>query len=190
MKAELAVNGIGYHPSDERMAIRCRDAVLYIVSITSGMRNDEAIGIEVGAWRKELRNGINFCWVTTVEHKTGKGQVEYLVPELTIEALSLLAKYSAPIRKELDEEIRQLASNRDFSYSTEHLLRLEKARKDANKLFLGRNTQGGKVQESHHVEALSGQASNAAFDRIAKAAGSDWPLRTHQCRRTYARCFV
>lgn len=128
--------------------------------------------------------------MTTVEHKTGKGQVEYLVPELTIEALSLLAKYSAPIRKELDEEIRQLASNRDFSYSTEHLLRLEKARKDANKLFLGRNTQGGKVQESHHVEALSGQASNAAFDRIAKAAGSDWPLRTHQCRRTYARCFV
>lgn len=52
MKAELAANGIGYHPSDERMAIRCRDAVLYIVSITSGMRNDEAIGIEVGAWRK------------------------------------------------------------------------------------------------------------------------------------------
>ena len=190
MKAELAVNGIGYHPSDERMSIRCRDAVLYIVSITSGMRNDEAIGIEVGAWRRELRNGVTFCWVATVEHKTGKDRVEYLVPELTLEALTLLARYSAPIRKDLDQEIRQLVSNPELSNSTEHLLRLEKARKDSKKLFLGRNTQGGKVQESYHVEALSGQGSNAAFDRIAKAAGSDWPLRTHQCRRTYARCFV
>ncbi|HFJ9856992.1 TPA: site-specific integrase, partial [Pseudomonas aeruginosa] len=67
MKAELAVSGIGYHPSDERMSIRCRDAVLYIVSITSGMRNDEAIGIEVGAWRREIKNGVKFCWVSTIE---------------------------------------------------------------------------------------------------------------------------
>lgn len=190
MRAELAINGVGYHPSNERLSIRCRDAVLYIVSITSGMRNDEAIGIEVGAWRKELKNGVFFCWVATVEHKTGKGRVEYLVPELTLEALALLARYSATIRKELDQEISQLKSNPELSNSTEHLLRLEKSQKDSKKLFLGRTTQGGRVQESYHVEALSGQASNAAFDRIAKAAGSDWPLRTHQCRRTYARCFV
>jgi hypothetical protein len=45
-QAELAVNGIGYQPSDDQMSIRCRDTVLYIVSITSGMRNDEAIGID------------------------------------------------------------------------------------------------------------------------------------------------
>jgi site-specific recombinase XerD len=190
MRAELAINGVGYHPSNERFSIRCRDAVLYIVSITSGMRNDEAIGIEVGAWRKELKNGVFFCWVATVEHKTGKGRVEYLVPELTLEALALLARYSATIRKELDQEISQLKSNPELSNSTEHLLRLEKAQKDSKKLFLGRTTQGGRVQESYHVGALSGQASNVAFDRIAKAAGSDWPLRTHQCRRTYARCFV
>ncbi|WJW96578.1 tyrosine-type recombinase/integrase [Enterobacter pseudoroggenkampii] len=190
MKAELAVSGIGYHPSDEKMSIRCRDAVLYIVSITSGMRNDEAIGIEVGSWRKELKNGVTFCWVATIEHKTGKGRVEYLVPELTIEALSLLARYSAPIRKELEQEIRLLANNQKFSNSTEHILRLEKARRDSKKLFLGRNSQGGKIKEGYHVEALSGAGSNAAFGRLAKAAGSDWPLKTHQCRRTYARYFV
>mgnify|MGYP001028506962 FL=1 len=190
MKAELAVCGIGYHPSDEQMSIRCRDAVLYIVSITSGMRNDEAIGIEVGAWRKELKNGITFYWVATIEHKTGKGLVEYLVPELTFEALNLLARYSVPIRKELEQEIRLLAKNQNCSNSTEHILRLEKARKDSKKLFLGRNSQGGKIKEGYHVEALSGQGSNVAFGRLAKAAGSDWPLKTHQCRRTYARCFV
>lgn len=190
MKAELAVNGIGYHPSDDRVSIRCRDAVLYIVSITSGMRNDEAIGIEVGAWRREVIDGVTFCWVATIEHKTGKGRVEYLVPELTLEALTLFGKYSAPIRKELNQEIRKLANNSESLNSAEQLLRLEKARKDSNKIFLGRNTKGGKIQESNHIEALSVQACNIAFARIAKAAGSDWPLRTHQCRRTYARYFV
>lgn len=190
MKTELSVSGIGYHPCDEQMSVRCRDAVLYIVSITSGMRNDEAIGIEVGAWRKELKNGVTFYWIATIEHKTGKGRVEYLVPELTFEALSLLAKYSAPIRNELEQEIRSLAKNQNFSNSTEHILRLEKARKDSKKLFLGRNSQGGKIKDGYHVEALSGQGSNVAFGRLAKAAGSDWPLKTHQCRRTYARYFV
>jgi len=190
MKADLAVSGIGYHPSDEQMSIRCRDAVLYIVSITSGMRNDEAIGIEVGAWRKEFKNGVIFCWVATIEHKTGKGRVEYLVPELTLEALNILARYSVTIRKELEQEINQLTNNQNLSNSTEYILRLEKARKDSKKLFLGRNNQGGRIKKGYHVEALSCEGSNVAFGRLAKAAGSDWPLRTHQCRRTYARCFV
>lgn len=190
IKAELAVNGLGYHPSDNSMAIRARDAVLYIVSITSGMRNDEAIGIEVGAWRKEVLNGITFCWVKTVEHKTGKGRVEYLVPELTLDALDLLVKYSAPIRKELEQEILALETTNELLDSAEHLLRYEKARKDSKKLFLGRSNPVSKVKDGKHVEALSGAASNIAFARLAKAAGSDWPLTTHQCRRTYARCFV
>lgn len=189
MKAELAANGIGYNPSDMRTSIHYRDAVLYVVSITSGMRNDEAIGIEVGAWRKEVKDGVKFCWVSTIEHKTGKGRVEYLVPELTVDALDLLAKHSVTIRKELEIEIRHLEKTTDPNRPAEHFLRLEKARKDSKKLFLGRHAQGGKLQDKH-VEALSGQASNIAFSRIAKAAGSDWPLRTHQCRRTYARCFV
>tara|TARA_Y100000780_G_C13693695_1_gene420559 strand:+ start:2941 stop:4785 length:1845 start_codon:yes stop_codon:yes gene_type:complete len=188
-RAELAVSGIGYHPSDDRLSTRIRNAVLYIVSITSGMRNDEAIGIEVGAWRREYNNGVLFCWVSTIEHKTGKGLVEYLVPELTLDALDLLARYSVTIRKQLEQEITALTRIRHPSNPAEHFLRLEKARKDSQKLFLGRHAKRGKLKQ-RHVEALSGGGSNLAFDSIAKAAGSDWPLRTHQCRRTYARCFV
>lgn len=188
-KAEMAVNGIGYEPCDEAMFIRVRDAVLYIVSITSGMRNDEAIGIEVDQWRREYRGKVLFCWVSTVEHKTGKGRVEYLVPELTLDALDLLARYSAFVRKELDQEIRALDNNTNPNYPAERLLRLEKARRDSKKLFLARQRKTG-LSGGRHIEALSGGGSNRAFDRIAKAAGSEWPLRTHQCRRTYARCFV
>lgn len=188
-KAGLSLNGIGYEPCDEQIFIRVRDAVLYIVSITSGMRNDEAIGVEVYRWRKEFKGGVLFCWVSTIEHKTGKGRVEYLVPELTLDALDLLVRYSASIRKELEQEIRSLEKTIPMNDPVEHLLRLEKARKDSKKLFLARHPQNGKTGPKT-VGALSGVGSNRAFDRTAKAAGSEWPLRTHQCRRTYARCFV
>ncbi|WP_432218606.1 tyrosine-type recombinase/integrase [Pseudomonas kribbensis] len=190
MKAELAANGMGYYTFDKAKILRARDAVLYIVSITSGMRNDEAIGIEVGAWRREFISGVLFCWVSTVEHKTGKGRVEYLVPELTLNALEVLAKYSALFRKELSQEINELGNSCGYKNSAEHLLRLEKARRDSNKIFLARSNPGRKVKDGKHVEALSGAGSNRAFSRLAKAAGSDWPLKTHQCRRTYARCLV
>lgn len=189
MKSELAVNGIGYHPGNDQLSAICRDAVLFMVSITSGMRNDEAIGIEVGAWRRELKDGVLFCWVSTIEHKTGKGRVEYLVPELTLDALELLGKYSVTIRKELEQEIRYLSRIANPDNPAEHLLRLEKARTDSKKLFLERHAPWGRI-EDQYVQALSGSASNAAFDSLAKAAGSDWRLRTHQCRRTYARAFV
>ncbi|HCM4646054.1 TPA: site-specific integrase [Salmonella enterica subsp. enterica serovar Panama] len=188
-KKELTESGISYYPYDEKMSIRVRDAVLYIVSITSGMRNSEAIGIEIDKWRREVKDGVLFCWVSTIEHKTGKGQVEYLIPELTLNALDILARYSITIRKELEREIQYLEKIITPDNPVEHFMRLNKARKDLKRLFLGRHASNGK-HGVKNVRALSGEACNSAFDRLAKSAGSDWPLRTHQCRRTYARCFV
>lgn len=189
-RADLEASGVESFTRRSPKMIRCRDAVLYVVSITSGMRNDEVIGIDAGAWRKEIVDGVTFCWVTTIEHKTGKGRVDYLVPELTLEALELLAKCTIPMRRELEAEVCELGRLAPSSTSTEHLLRLEKARKDSKRLFLCLNGSGNKAQGLAHIEALGLAGSNEAFKRIAKAAGSDWPLRTHQCRRTYARCFV
>lgn len=189
-KRELNDHGVEFFTRRSSSMIRCRDAVLYISSITSGMRNDEVIGIEVGAWRKEEIDGVTYCWVTTIEHKTGKGRVDYLVPELTLDALDLLVVCSTPIRRDLETELASLERVAATNHSAEHLIRLEKARKDSRKLFLGLNGSGNKHEGIAHVEALGGGGSNAAFKRIAKSAGSDWKLRTHQCRRTYARCFV
>ncbi len=155
MKDELAVSGIGYHPSDEQMSIRCRDAVLYIVSITSGMRNDEAIGIEVGAWRKELKNGITFYWVATIEHKTGKGLVEYLVPELTFEALNLLARYSAPIRKELEQEIRLLAKIRIVRIQPNTFLGSKKLERIRRNYFWDETAKEEKLRKATTLKRLA-----------------------------------
>lgn len=165
--------------------IRVRDAVLYILSITSGMRNEEAIGVESGGWRKEIRDGVEFYWVTTVEHKTLKGKVEYLVPALTIDALEIARQYATPLQLKLTAEIKLLKAGSTDMPEPERLVRLEKAKRDSNKLFLclTGNTNS-------RIEAMSGSASTSAFKRLAEAAGVSWGLRPHQCRRTYARTIV
>ena len=166
--------------------IRIRDAALYILSITSGMRNDEAIGVEAGATRRETKEGVEYHWVSTIEHKTGKGKVDYLVPSLTLNVLELMRRYAQPYQDLLETEIGELAAGAPGEDMKSHLLRLDKARRDAKKLFL---CFTGNTSKSH-IEALSGMGAADGFTRIAKAAGTDWNLLPHQCRRTYARCIV
>jgi site-specific recombinase XerD len=168
--------------------VRIRDAVLYIVSITSGMRNEEAIGIETQSWRTEWKNGVEFHWLSTVEHKTRKGKVEYLIPPVTIPALEILTEYAKPLQERLAKEIQRLESKNTTLSESERLVRLDKAKRDRKKLFLC--LKGKNATHEARVQALSSDASADAFGRLAKAAGVDWNLLPHQCRRTYARMIV
>ncbi|RYE42023.1 MAG: site-specific integrase [Hyphomicrobiales bacterium] len=175
-------------PSTEPMRA-LRDSCLYLLSITSGMRNDEVIGIEVGAGRRELRDGVEFCWVASVEHKTGKGRVEYMVPPMTLKVVEVLERYSEPLRAALKEEIQALEASiaqMDVAAGRRDLVkRLNQARGDVQRVFLG--VISGKHNQ---ITALSGVASRVAMLRLASKAGQEWKLSPHQCRRTYARTVV
>ncbi|MXS85453.1 site-specific integrase [Nitrosomonas sp. HPC101] len=170
--------------------IRIRDAALYILSITSGMRNEEVIGIETGSWRSEMCDGVEYHWVATTEHKTGKGKVEFLIPELTVKVLDMMSHYAKPLQEELSREIEELMRNSELRGFKERMLRLAKAKRDVNKLFLCTSMSGQSEASGYHVDALSNGASKISFRRLAKAAGTDWLLAPHQCRRTYARNIV
>ena len=170
--------------------VRIRDAALYILSITSGMRNEEAIGVEAGSWRSEMRDGVQYHWVATTEHKTGKGKVEFLIPELTVKVMELMSRYVKPLQERLAREIAELERNPTSQDMTNRMLRLIKAKRDVKKLFLCTSRSGQSESTGCHVDALSNAGSNAAFRRLAKAAGTDWQLAPHQCRRTYARNIV
>jgi site-specific recombinase XerD len=175
-------------PSTEPMR-DLRDACLYLLSITSGMRNDEVIGIEVGAGRRELRDGVEYCWVTSVEHKTGKGRVEYMVPPMTLKVVEVLEHYSEPLRAKLKDEIQALevsiAQMKDAAGRRDMVKRINQARGDVQRVFLG--VIYGKYNQ---ITALSSIASRVAMLRLASKAGQEWQLSPHQCRRTYARTFV
>lgn len=170
--------------------IRIRNAALYVMSITSGMRNEEAIGIEAGSWRSEVRDGVEFHWVATTEHKTGKGKVEFLIPELTVKVLELMSRYAKPLQEKLALEISELERNTSPHGLTNRMLRLSKAKRDTKKVFLCISESGKNKSAGYHVDALSNGGSKVAFRRLAKAAGTDWQLAPHQCRRTYARNIV
>ena len=170
--------------------IRIRDAALYVLSITSGMRNEEAIGVETGSWRSEVRDGIEFHWVATTEHKTGKGKVEFLIPELTVKVLDLMSRYAKPLQEKLALEIAEMECNPTPQDLVNRMLRLAKAKRDAQKLFLCTSRSGHSESTGYHVDALSNGGSKVSFRRLAEAAGTDWQLAPHQCRRTYARNVV
>ena len=107
--------------------VQVRDAALYILSITSGMRNEEAIGVEAGGWRKKVIDGVEYHWVATVEHKTLKGKTEYLVPALTIAALEVMRQYARPLQARLAAEIKRLEACSTDVPERERLIRIEKA---------------------------------------------------------------
>jgi integrase len=163
-------------------AIALRDAALYLVSITTGMRSDEVLGIEVGAYREESLAGVTYRWVRAVENKTGKGPVEYLCPAITGKVLRQLEQWGEPYRARLREEIRDLE---DQPPSVSRDLRLLKARADVNRVFLSASSR-----KAWRVSALTSGAARESMQRIAKAAGVDWLLNPHQTRRTYSRMVV
>ena len=175
-------------PSTEPMR-DLRDACLYLLSITSGMRNEEVIGVEVGAGRRELRDGVEYCWVSSIEHKTGKGRVDYMVPPMTLKVIEVLERYCAPLRAALHGEIQALeVSVADIENPADRkglVKRLNQARGDCQRLFLG--VIYGKYNQ---ITALSSVAARVAMLRLSRKAGQGWKLSPHQCRRTYARTFV
>lgn len=173
-----------------------RNAVMFFLEITSGMRNSEAVGVKKGSWRTEIREGVTFHWVKTREYKNNLGLVEYLVPYETISALTQLEKYAKPlqdrIRHEiiwLESEISKPAGNEELPEGMTRLdamQRLEDARESVDCLFLGLSKKHRDHTGMCRVEVMSNAGSNDALQAFAKAARVSWKLANHQCRRTYA----
>ena len=149
--------------------IAIRDAALYVLSITSGMRNEEAIGVESGSWRSERRDGVEYHWVATTEHKTGKGKVEFLIPELTIRVLELTSRYAQPLQEQLVREIEDMERQSDPLGLADRLLQMEKAKRNAKKLFLCTSISGQRESTRYHIDALTNGGAKVAFRRLAKA---------------------
>lgn len=162
--------------------LNIRDAMLYIVSITTGMRNDEVLSAEVGCYREEVHSGIVYRWIRSIESKTGKGDVEYLCPEITGRAIRVLETWRLPFIELLTKEIEQISNEPE---SADRELRLLKANADLPRLFLSIAPSKG-----WRVAALTSESSRNALLRVAKCAEVTWNIHPHQTRRTYARMVV
>lgn len=176
-----------------------RNAVLYLLQISSGMRNSESTGVTSGCWRTEQRNGVTYHWVRTREVKTTGGtEVDFLVPPEAIRALEILQRYAQPLQARLVGEARWLedlmAQGPDL---TGHLCngmkmaeaahRLNHVREIGRHLVLGLNVKASDhLGTGSRVEVLSSASCGYQLKQLAAAAGTEWNLANHQCRRTFA----
>jgi site-specific recombinase XerD len=159
-----------------------RNACFYQLGTLTGMRCEELVGVEIGAGRTEIIDGITYHWARSIEHKTGKGQVEYLMPSMGHEILRILERWSGPLRLVLRAQLAEWQSDTGKKGRAERLRRIARARADQNRLFLGRRAQG--------ISALSGDACRDIMKKFATRAGVKWNLAPHQMRKLYAWTFV
>lgn len=170
--------------SNDPEVMLLRDACFFLIGVLTGMRCEEIVGIEVSAGRVEVKDGTTFHWVRSIEHKTGKGPVEYLMPSLCLRVLQVMERWSAPLRNVLDEG---LSARQADATSTAQLIeahREAEARADSRRLFLGSRNRPDTVR------AVSGLHWNKRMLMFAQSAGVDWRLSPHQLRRTYAWTFA
>lgn len=181
-----------------RKLLPFRDAALYLTEITTGMRNSEALGITPGCWRTEERNGVVFHWIRTIDVKTRAGPVDYLMPPELVPVLELLERYARPLQEQLEREIavlsRALQGGRMSKAEAKWVAgagpagaveRLADAQASVGLLFLGQAGRNRTITGECQVDVMNGSGSSDALMRIARAAGTKWPLNNMQCRRTF-----
>ncbi|WP_028232610.1 tyrosine-type recombinase/integrase [Paraburkholderia mimosarum] len=161
--------------------IAIRNACFYLLGVLTGMRNSELSGIEVGAGRTEIKNGHTFHWIKSFEHKTKKGVVEFLMPNMGHDILRVLERWSEPYRMRLAERLQEWESNQG-ERTHRRMQKIADARSNLNKLFLGNGLRG--------IVSVSGDGWGDALQTFAKGAGVSWALAPHQMRRLYAYSFA
>jgi site-specific recombinase XerD len=159
-----------------------RDSCFYLLGVLTGMRCSELAGIKAGAWRVESKDGFTFHWVASVEHKTGKGHVEYLMPSMGVEILTVLEALSEPLRALLSRQLEAAEKSYRTKPTTSLLQEIAVSRAGLDRLFLG------KIKKS--VRTISGHGWGIQMKQFAKSAGVDWTLAPHQLRRLYGYTFV
>lgn len=161
--------------------IAIRDACFYLTGVLTGMRCSELSSIEIGAGRTEVRNGITFHWMASVEHKTKKGRVEYLMPAMGHRLLAIMERWSAPYRERLAGQITAM-EQKSGKRTAKELQWLATARSNVRRLFFGNGKSG--------IVPVSGIRWGSILSKFARDAGTDWQLAPHQMRRLYAYTFV
>lgn len=158
-----------------------RDACFYLTGVLTGMRSSELSSIEVGAGRVEVKNGFTFHWMASVEYKTKKGRVEYLMPAMGHRILAVMERWSAPFRERLTEQIATM-EQKAGKRTTKELQWLATARSNVRRIFLTNSKAG--------IRPVSGSSWGTILTKFARNADVDWDLAPHQMRRLYAYTFV
>ncbi|MDR7298262.1 hypothetical protein J2X16_003625 [Pelomonas aquatica] len=203
-EALLDARDRGRLDSSSPQLLAVRDAVLYQIQITSGMRNSESTGVANGCWRSEERviepsRRVTLHWVQTREIKTSGGAImDYLVPGELFRSLEILERFSLPYQRRLAEEALWLEKALDPQVEqavplpagvtiAQAAQRLNHVREIQSHMLLTLSHYASDhLGRGSRVEVMSINACHEALHRLVKASGIEWIIANHQCRRTFA----
>lgn len=164
------------------LVVRIRDAIFFLLGLATGARPQELISAEIDCLFKRVIGGVEYTFLRLYDHKTGQGEVEYLVPQKVIPLVSLLIRWSAPMRARLEKELSRLRErppDEGANDRLQRLMRLHEVEANLRRLFLGEGTIDG-------PRAISFQAAYAGLKRLGAEGGVDWKFSARQMRRTFA----
>lgn len=164
--------------------IRLRNACYFILAITTGCRNHELASIEVGAAMTTSQDGNTFYWLVGDSLKTNHGKTRWMMPEIGFRAVTVMERWSTLYRTRIREDLNnldaELGAMPPRGRPVEKVKLHAQLRSDVNRLFLGHSPMQDKVT------TLSGRGWARQLQLFAVECELDWPLASHQLRRTFA----
>jgi len=171
-------------------SIYLRTACYIVIDQFSGARDSEMMSLEEGCIvpGKSRDGSTDILWLHGTIYKTGMRPHKWPVPPVVEEAVTVLTRLTAPLRKRVRLEEVLLHERIATAIANEKarlLKRLHTVRKQKNRLFLNPGTHG-------EVTVLSGAHVNNNLREFCTHAGildkdgRPYPLHSHQFRRTYA----
>jgi hypothetical protein len=192
-KLVLDMRDAGLRKQHDVEVTQIRDAILFLVMICSGMRASEVSSMKSGCWRVETVNGVKYHWIRTVEHKTNKGVVDFLIPPELFDILPLLERFAAPLQTRMREEViwlkSRLAETQGVSDKSEIFIRIHELEDIVDCLFLGldKKSGGDSINGRSRINVLSTRGCWYQLRRLTNLANAgNWNMANHQCRRTFA----
>lgn len=159
---------------------------MIVIFTTTGIRLHELAHIGAGRFHAETNksggyyssigdDGERYFWVRTRSDKTEEGMTEFLATELTVTALQVAERITAPLREQLRKNIALLKSKRPNDP------RWVEMQQHSQAVFLGENSTKG-----NDISTLSGCTITVRLKLYIKSLHLDWSLTSHQFRRTFA----
>jgi len=158
-----------------------RAAGIFLLGITSGMRNSEQSAIAVGAVRQEEIDGVSYAWLRSSAYKTTTGPSEWMVTADAVRWLSVLEAWARPYQVEARNQIERMKGEGPPASEQERVLwsqRLHELEQCKDLVFFSGQTES--------VGPMSNVNANLYLAQLFKAAGVDWDPESHQLRRSFA----
>lgn len=159
---------------------------MIVVFTTTGIRLHELAHIGAGRYHALTNktggyysvigdDGEHYYWIRTRSDKTKAGVAEFLATELTVTALQVAERITAPLREQLSYDIALLKVERPNDPRW-----VEKSQ-HSHAVFLGASSL-----KANDIRTLSADALSGRLDRYVESLQLDWSLTSHQFRRTFA----